>query len=856
MTVIYPNKNEDLGPSSIEKKGFIRSFFSQLAIMLRCNTILQLRNSHVTITQAILAPFILQMLLFILQQADYANQRRSNPHPPLGSLQGVQRCQGRHSGGPCVSVMYTPDATVNGVSYTQIMQTFAELNQPRTGYSLKIESPITDYMVAPTKIYDIVSVSDDDFIYNYIVRNPNSTAWAISFSQPVISTPVNIQYQLWINSTTTSNGTDIYGREVIAFVRGIDEAIITVLNDPAATIKANIDISVKDWPLIPPTILSDTIVQTLGPVFFFCSEMIIFIGVLNQIVLEKELKLRYIMEAMGLRPSVYWLSHFILYSVLVLINALCTCVWGMIFGFQAFRNTNFGVLLITFFLFGEAMVLFAFFITTLVRKTRVAILIGIFIFIIGILFESFIFSNTFIGYLWWSPESISPLWWKVLVWLPFFNFGRFLLDITTLTTGHVNPLTNTFITGPGFPCLLYGALLWFFDNVIPNEFGACQPLWFFLMPSYWGFETSSAKSTNAASWQSRTASPRRLIPPEEDEDPDIIAMRERALDPTYFPALKIVNLRKVYGTLSCNPFRPKKVAVRSSCFTVEEGKLLALLGENGAGKSTTISMLSGLTPASAGDALIYGLSVKYQTHRIRKIMGICSQHDILFADLTAREHIRLYAGLKGIPTHQIADLVKERLQAVRLYKVANVRAGTFSGGMKRRLSLVISTIGDPKIIFMDEPTTGMDPVNRRHVWSFIEKFKQNRVMILTTHSMEEADVLGDSIAIMSNGRMRAINNSIALKTKFGTGYRISVMTNPSNSEQVKQIIQQMVSECILEDDVAGALIYQFPGSSSHHIPELVQWLEANPDGLVKSWGISQSTLEEVFLRLVREANVK
>ncbi|KAH6573582.1 hypothetical protein BASA62_002888 [Batrachochytrium salamandrivorans] len=355
MTVIYPNKNEDLGPSSIEKKGFIRSFFSQLAIMLRCNTILQLRNSHVTITQAILAPFILQMLLFILQQADYANQRRSNPHPPLGSLQGVQRCQGRHSGGPCVSVMYTPDATVNGVSYTQIMQTFAELNQPRTGYSLKIESPITDYMVAPTKIYDIVSVSDDDFIYNYIVRNPNSTAWAISFSQPVISTPVNIQYQLWINSTTTSNGTDIYGREVIAFVRGIDEAIITVLNDPAATIKANIDIS---------------------------------------IVLEKELKLRYIMEAMGLRPSVYWLSHFILYSVLVLINALCTCVWGMIFGFQAFRNTNFGVLLITFFLFGEAMVLFAFFITTLVRKTRVAILIGIFIFIIGILFESFIFSNT------------------------------------------------------------------------------------------------------------------------------------------------------------------------------------------------------------------------------------------------------------------------------------------------------------------------------------------------------------------------------------------------------------------------------------------------------------------------------
>ncbi|KAJ1330270.1 hypothetical protein BSLG_009585 [Batrachochytrium salamandrivorans] len=321
------------------------------------------------------------MLLFILQQADYANQRRSNPHPPLGSLQGVQRCQGRHSGGPCVSVMYTPDATVNGVSYTQIMQTFAELNQPRTGYSLKIESPITDYMCA-----------------TQTVRRGQSHSVSLLFPHQSIS---NINFG---STLPTSNGTDIYGREVIAFVRGIDEAIITVLNDPAATIKANIDISVKDWPLIPPTILSDTIVQTLGPVFFFCSEMIIFIGVLNQIVLEKELKLRYIMEAMGLRPSVYWLSHFILYSVLVLINALYFSLP---------------------FLFGEAMVLFAFFITTLVRKTRVAILIGIFIFIIGILFESFIFSNTFIGYLWWSPESISPLWWKVLVWLPFSILAAF-----------------------------------------------------------------------------------------------------------------------------------------------------------------------------------------------------------------------------------------------------------------------------------------------------------------------------------------------------------------------------------------------------------------------------------------------
>ena len=196
---------------------------------------------------------------------------------------------------------------------------------------------------------------------------------------------------------------------------------------------------------------------------------------------------------------------------------------------------------------------------------------------------------------------------------------------------------------------------------------------------------------------------------------------------------------------------------------------LALLGQNGAGKTTTISMLSGLTPASAGDGLIYGYSVRTQIPEIRSIMGICPQHDILFDDLTAREHIELYAGLKGVSAAARQTLIDERLKAVRLLTVADVRAGTYSGGMKRRLSLVISTIGDPKIIFMDEPTTGMDPVNRRHVWSFIEKFKEGRVIVLTTHSMEEADVLGDRIAIMAKGQFKAIGNSIKLKNKFGTG---------------------------------------------------------------------------------------
>jgi ABC-type multidrug transport system ATPase subunit len=429
---------------------------------------------------------------------------------------------------------------------------------------------------------------------------------------------------------------------------------------------------------------------------------------------------------------------------------------------------------------------------------------------------------------------------------------------------------------------VYGFLTWYLDNVLPDIFGNSKPFYFFLLPSYWGFQIRRV-DISQESWLNGVLSESQPLNPTEDDD--VRAERISAEDRNTWQAVKIVNLRKVYSTFlpkiqpklqtrdnpSILPFLrkrpalftwiPPKIAVANSSLTLEQGKLylpfllnfrLALLGQNGAGKTTTIAMLSGLTPVTSGDALAFGYSVKKQSYDIRKIMGICPQHDILFDDLTAREHIELYAGLKGVGAEERKLLIEERLKIVKLDTVADVRAVTYSGGMKRRLSLVISTIGDPKIIFMDEPTTGMDPVNRRHVWSFIEKFKKDRIIVLTTHSMEEADVLGDRIAIMSKGIFKAIGNSIHLKNKFGSGYRISVITDPANIGQLKEAVLSIVPEATIADESAGALIYQFPHTSIEAVPRLVQWLEQSKGKLVKNWGISQSTLEEVFLRLIRD----
>ncbi|RHZ80225.1 hypothetical protein Glove_138g24 [Diversispora epigaea] len=881
---------------ALHSRGGIQLIFRQLWIMLKKNFILQLRYRKSTLAQILIGPLIFLLLLFILQKSNDAQQLRSNLHPLTYPLIGVQPCQGRTRSAPCINFMFTP----NTVDTKNIMEMFAINNEKRTGNPLIIEDiSITNDNLGflPEKTLGIVPVTDETVIYNYTLMHPNTTLFAIHFDF-ITSTPKNYRYQIWFNGTLMANQTDIMGDQVLAFQRGIDEAIVSLnsgLNKNSANL-ATFNVQLKDWPKVPPTQLNDQIVASFGALFFFCAEMIIFINVLNTIVTEKEYKLKDSLLMMGLNREIYWISNFLSNAWIVTICSLVICIFGIAFRFFVFKNANFGVLFITFLLFGLAMVSFAFFVTTFCHRSRVAILIGIFIFIIGLLFQFFVFSDTFLGYIWWS-DKISSAGWKVLVFFPFFNFGKIYLDLTQMTAGNLDYFTLTVIPGHGFswndlynklpddllppmdpsntrpntpPPIhswyfllmnigVYSILTWYLDKVIPDEFGNYHNPLFFLTPSYYGIKFN--RKLNQQNWLNRN---KRfgLNENNEGEDEKVSKERERAFDPNQNLAIRICNLSKIYQNSFFVKSLLDKVAVNNLCLTVKEGKCLALLGQNGAGKSTTMNILSGLTPSSKGDALLYGYSVKSDMNSIRKIMGICPQHDILFNELTAREHIELYAGIKNIPHSEIDKLVEERLASVRLTKVANIPAGSYSGGMKRRLSMLISTIGDPRIIFLDEPTTGMDPVNRRHVWSFIEKFKKGRVIILTTHSMEEADVLGDRICVMAHGRLRAIGNSIHLKNKFGAGYRISLVTHPNDAARLKNLIETKVPEVLLDDDSAGALIYELPISGLASLPPLIQWLEENKEmsqvdpekKLLKAWGVSQKSLEEAFLRLIREAN--
>lgn len=257
-----------------------------------------------------------------------------------------------------------------------------------------------------------------------------------------------------------------------------------------------------------------------------------------------------------------------------------------------------------------------------------------------------------------------------------------------------------------------------------------------------------------------------------DEDIDV-TQEMKAIKSNRIPnssPIVVQALRKVYKKKAGTP---QKIAVQSLYLHVEKGECFGLLGPNGAGKTTTISMLTGLFPPSSGDAFIGGFSILEDMSKIHRIMSVCPQFDTVWMQLTCRETLLFYARLKGIPKKEEKEHVKNILEKVGLGQYSTRKAQDLSGGMRRRLSIGISLVGNPRVVFLDEPTTyvtftkkkrmttfllffffcrGLDPETRRHLWDVLLEVKKGRCIILTTHSMEEADILCNRIGIMSKGR--------------------------------------------------------------------------------------------------------
>ncbi|MBQ4843318.1 ATP-binding cassette domain-containing protein [Bacillus safensis] len=228
----------------------------------------------------------------------------------------------------------------------------------------------------------------------------------------------------------------------------------------------------------------------------------------------------------------------------------------------------------------------------------------------------------------------------------------------------------------------------------------------------------------------------------------------------------------------------EQIAVGSLNLSIEQGELFTLLGVNGAGKTTTIKMLTCLSTPTTGDASILGNSIVSNPYAVKEQINVSPQETAVAPNLSVKENLELIAQIYGFHKTTIDIKVEEMLRTFSLTEVSKMKAKTLSGGMQRRLSIAMALITDPKILFLDEPTLGLDVIARRELWSAIEKLKGSMTIILTTHYMEEAEALSDRIGTMAKGKLKAVGTAAELKESTNTKSLEEAFVSIATKEEV------------------------------------------------------------------------
>eukprot|EP00762_Andalucia_godoyi_P006779 ANDGO_00911.mRNA.1 ABC transporter A family member 8 len=622
-----------------------------------------------------------------------------------------------------------------------------------------------------------------------------------------------------------------------------------------------------DFVVFVQTIYYTWILHFLMPVF------------VEAIVFEKEYKLRNMMKMMGLRGHVYWTVQYLFDWILYLLDLAVLIVFGIILQLRFFTMNNPGLYILLFLIWGFTMVGMSLFASTLFRTTRAStIALYFYVLIAGIAAEV---TNQMLM----SEPDTSTFSLTFPSIIPTFALNR---GLRYLSLASADPLPGmTFADaneGDNKMWEIYGLLI--------GEGVVLYLLFFFI--EYWqkiAVYLGIGAYARASKLEKQIAGDAHLKSMAEPADvreerlrvdhmmeymgrgsmlsadetqmatkaDQAASLDSEALSPLSSPMSKschaahateeefrgvvIRNMNRRYVTAD-----HEVQAVDNVSMLIPENSLIAMIGHNGAGKTTLISILTGLIPPTSGEASVGGYDIVQEMDHIYSFMGMCPQFDTLWPDQTGREHLLFYGRLKGLKGKPLMQAVDNALKTVNLVDFQHTRSSGYSGGMRRRLSVAIAMIGDPKIIFLDEPTTGLDPHMRREVWDAIQNAKKGRSMILTTHSMEEADALSDRIAIMHHGRLVAIGHSEKLKSSFGAGYRLTVSLDNyvENDPKIRAFVCENWAGAKCVDSLNGTSHFNIPYASVQ-LPDVFRKFEqVRGTYSIKDWGVSKTTLEEVF----------
>ncbi|GJP41808.1 hypothetical protein CLOM_g1451 [Closterium sp. NIES-68] len=669
---------------------------------------------------------------------------------------------------------------------------------------------------------------------------------------------------IWYNSSYARAWALGGASALIRFPRSMNlaaNAYVKAMLNPNATIPL---LYLKDFPR-PQDSVGVDLATILGPLFYLWLLQLLYPVFTASLVYEKEKNLRMMMRMHGLKDGPYWLISYSYFTIMSIIFIAVFLIAGFIIQLKMFTGNPIGLQLLAYGVFIFTQISFSLLTSTVFNNSKLATIVCYFYVFGSGLLAQFLFR------LFLESSTVSNALVIVLQLIPAFSIYHCLYDFATSaydaammgtggtltwqsaqSTGFFTAVLILFIEALVF--LLVGLYL---DQVVAVGSGVRKHP---LLGLHKLFKGKGKKGEGVR--RSSSAMGRGGGEGEGDRDKPDVLEEEALVDsllhsddpPSSDQHYSIIcdHLRKVYPGRDGNK---EKVAVRDLSVAVARGECFGMLGPNGAGKTTTLSMMMGFLKPSEGAAIIEGMGIVEDMDAIYSIMGVCPQHDLLWEQLTGREHLLFYGRLKNLRGQELKDAVDKSLKSVNLLAggVGDKVSGQYSGGMKRRLSVAISLIGNPLVVYMDEPSTGLDPASRKLLWDVVKAAKKDRAIVLTTHSMEEAEALCDRLGIFVSGQFECIGNARQLTTRYGGTYVLTVTTPLEEEENIGRVVNSICPNAKRIYSLAGTQKFEMPMAEVEVADVFAAIASVREEMSIRAWGFTNTTLEDVFIKIAKTA---